>query len=127
MLAPWKKSYDKPKQYIKKQRHHFADKGLYSQSFSSSHGYESWTIKKAKHQRIGSVWIVVLEKTLESHLESKEIKPVNAKVNQHWIFIERTDAEARLLWPPDAKSRFIEKDPNAGKIEGRRRGWQRMR
>ena len=60
---------------------------------------------------------VVLEKTLESPLESKEIKPVNAKGNQPWIFIRRTDAEAEtpVLWPPDVKSRFIRKDPDAGK------------
>ena len=63
-------------------------------------------IKKAERQRIGSFWTVVLEKTLESRLGSKEIKPVNPKVNQHWISIERTDAEARILWPPDVKSRF---------------------
>ena len=75
-------------------------------------------------------WTVVLEKTLESPLDSKEIKPVNPKGNQHWIIIGRTDAEAEapILWPPDAKSRLIGKDPDAGKIEGRRkRGWQRMR
>ena len=70
----------------------------------------------------------MLEKTLESPLNCKEIKPVNLKENQPWIFIGRTDAEASILWPPDVKSRFIEKDPDAGKIEGRRRrGWQRLR
>ena len=66
---------------------------------------------------------MVLEKTLESPLDCKEIKPVNPKGNQFRIFIRRTDAEAEapILWPPDAKSRFITKDPDAGKIEGRRR------
>ena len=62
-------------------------------------------------------WTVVLVKTLESPLNSKEIKPVNPKGNQTWIFIGRTDAEAEvpILWPPDAKSQFIRKDPDAGK------------
>ena len=61
--------------------------------------------------------IMVLEKTLESPLESKEVKPVNPKRNQPWIFIGRTDAEAEapILWPPDAKSRLTRKDPDAGK------------
>ena len=74
-------------------------------------------------------WIVVLEKTLESPLACKEIKPVNTKGNQSWIFIGRTDAEAEapMLWPPDSKSRLIGKVPDAGKLEGRRSGWQRMR
>ena len=66
-------------------------------------------------------WIVVLEKTLESPLDSKEIKLVNPKGNQLWIFIGWTDAEAPVLWPLDAKTLML------GKIEGRRRGWQRMR
>ena len=62
-------------------------------------------------------WTVVLEKTLESPLDSKEIKPVNPKGNQSWIFIERTDAEAEtpILWPPDAKKWVTGKDPDAGK------------
>ena len=60
-------------------------------------------------------WIMMLEKTLESPLESKEIKPVNPKGNQSWIFIGRTDAEAPTLWPPDVKSCLIWKDPDAGK------------
>ena len=77
-------------------------------------------------------WTVVLEKTLESSLDCKEIKPVNPKGNQSWIFIGRTDAEteAPVLWPPDGKNWLIGKDPDAGKgkTEGRRRrGQQRMR
>ena len=73
---------------------------------------------------------VVLEKTLESPLDCKEIKLVNPKENQPSIFIGRTDAEAEapIFWPPDAKSQLIRKDPDAGRIEGKRRkGWQRMR
>ena len=74
-------------------------------------------------------WIVLLEKTLQSPLDSKEIKPVNPKGNQPWIFIGRTDAEAEapILWPSDVKSWLISNE-SLGKIEGRRRrGWQRTR
>ena len=73
-------------------------------------------------------WTVVLEKTPESPLDSKEIKAVNSKENQSWTFIGRTDAEPPILWPPDAKSQLIGKDPDARKDWGaRRRRWQRMR
>ena len=72
--------------------------------------------------------MVVLKKTLESPLDSKEIKPVNPKGNQPSIFIGRNDAEAPILWPPDAKSRLIEKTSKLGEIESKRRkGWQRIR
>ena len=120
MLAPWRKSYDQPRQHIKKQRHYFADKGPCSQSygFSSSRVWmweldykESWVLKN------WCFWTVVLEKILESPLDSKEIQPVHPKRNQSWIFFERTDAvaETPILWPPDAKSWLIWKDPDAGK------------
>ena len=116
---------------LKKQRHHFANKGPSSQSygFSSSHvrmweldHRESWALKKWCFQ-------TVVLKTVESPLDSKEIKPVNPKGNQHRIFIGRTGAEAEtlILWPPDVKSWLIWKDPDVGKIEGKRRGRQRMR
>ena len=85
---------------------------------------ESWVLKN------WCFWTVALEKTLESPLDCKEIQPVHPKGNQSWIFIGRTDAEAEtpILWPPNAKSWLIWKDPDAGKIEGRRRrGQQRMR
>ena len=120
-LALWKKSYDKPRQRIKKQWCHFANKGPYSQSygFSSSHVWmweldynEGWT---SKNWCFGTV---VLEKPLESPLDSKEIKPVNPKVNQSWIVIGRTDVEAPVLWPLDAKSQLIRKDLNPGKDWG---------
>ena len=93
-------------------------------------GYESWTIKKAEHRRIDAFELSrrVLEKTLESPLNCKEIQPVHSKGDQSWIFIARTDAEAEtpILWPPDANNWLIWKDPD--KIEGgRRRGQQRMR
>ena len=79
------------------------------------YGCESWTIKKAEHQRIGQT--VVLEKPLESPLGSKEIKPVNPKGNQPWIFISRTDTkvEAPILWPPEAKSQLVGKDSDPEK------------
>ena len=123
MLSPWKKSYDPPRQHSKKQRHYFANKGPASQGydFSSSHVWmweldykESWAPKN------WCFWTVVLEKTLASPLDCKEIQPVHPKGNQSWVFIGRTDAEAEtaILWPPDAKSQLIEKDPDAGKDWG---------
>ena len=84
------------------------------------YGCESWTVKKAEHQRIDAFWSVVLEKTLESPLDCKEIRPVYPKGNQSWMFIGRTDAEAEtpIFWPPDAKSWLTWKDPDAGKDWG---------
>ena len=72
-------------------------------------------------------WTVVVEKTLEISLDSKKIKPVNPKGNQPWIFIGRTDAEAPIIWPHDAKSWLTGKAPDAGKDWRRRREWPRMR
>ena len=82
------------------------------------YGCESWTIKKAEWRRIDNFRTVGLENTLESPLDSKEIKLVNPKGNQPWIFTGRTDAEAPILWSSDAKSRLIGKDPDAGKDWG---------
>ena len=130
MLAPWKKSYDQPRQHIKKQRHYFADKGPSSQSygFSSSHVQMCWTIKKAWVLKNWCFWTVVLEKTLESPLDCK-IKSVSPKGNQSWIF-----TEAPILWPPDAKNWLIVKDPDSGKrfkagregVERGRDGWMAL-
>ena len=120
MLAPWKESCDQPRQHIKKQRHYFAVKGPSSQSysFSSSHVW-MWELdyKEGWEPKNWCFWTVVLEKTLESHLDSKEIKTVSSKRNQSWIFIGRIDAEAEalILWPLDAKNWLIGKDPDAGK------------
>ena len=116
---PRKKSDDKPRQHIKKQRHHFVDKGLYSQSYGfSSSQVQMWELdhKEGRVPRNWCLWTVVLEKTLESPLDCKEIQLVHPKGNQSWIFIGRTDAEAEtpILWPPDAKSWLIWKDPDAG-------------
>ena len=112
--------YSSPRQHIKKQRCDFTDNGPYRQNygFSSSHAWmweldhkESWVPKN------WCFWTVVLEKTLESPLDSKEIKPVNTKGNQSWIFIGRTDtkAEIPILWSPDVKNWLIGKDPDPGK------------
>ena len=127
MLASWKKNYDKPRQHLKKQRHHFADKGPSSQSdgFSSSHVWmseldykESWAPKNW-HFRT-----VVLEKTLESPLE---IKPINPKGNKSWIFIGKTGVEAEA---PNLghllRAHLLEKTMILGKTEVRRRRGQQM-
>ena len=120
MLAPWKKSYDQPIQHIKNQRHYFANKSSARQSygFSCSHVWiwnlaykESWAPKN------WCFWTVLLEKTLESPLDCKEIQPVHSEGHQSWIFIVRTDVEAEtpILWPPDAKNLLNGKEPDAGK------------
>ena len=112
--------YNQPRQHIKKQRHYFANKGPSSQSydFSSSHVW-MWELDY-KGSWVPKNWCfctVVLEKTLESPLDCKEIQPVHPKGDQSWVFIGRTDveAEAPILWPPDAKNRILGKDPDAGK------------
>ena len=118
-LTPWKESYDQPRQQIKKQRHYFANKGPSSQSYGFSSGHvwmweldyeESWAPKN------WCFWTMVLEKTLESPLDRKEIEQVHPK-DQSWVFIGRTDVETEtpILWPPHAKSWLIGKDPDAGR------------
>ena len=120
MLTPWKESYDQPRQHIQKQRHYSANKGPSSQGYGFSSGHvwmweldceEGWAPKN------WCFWTVVLEKTLESPLDCKEIKPVHPKGNQSWIFIGRTNVEAEtpILWPPDVKNWLIRRDPDAGK------------
>ena len=133
MLAPCEKNCDQPRQHIKKERHYFANKGSSSQSygFSSSHvckwelDYEeSWMPKN------WCFWTVVLEKTLWSPEDCKEIQPVHPKGDQFWVIIGRTDAEAEapILWPPHVKSWLIGKDLDAGRDwglggEGDNREW----
>ena len=120
MLAPWKESYDKPRQHIKKHRCHFVNRGPYCQSygFSSSHiqmweldHKEGWVLKN------WCFWTVVLEKTLESPLDCKEIQPVNPKGNQSWIFIGKTcwswSSNTLTTWCEE--NRHDGKDPDAGK------------
>ena len=127
------KRYDQSREHIIKQRHYFANKGLSNQSygFFSSHIW-MWELdsKESWGPKNWCFWTVVLKKTLDSLLDYKEIKPVNPKGNQFWIFLARTDAEAEtpILWPPDGKNWLTGKDPDSGRIEGRsRRGWQSRR
>ena len=119
LLLGRKAMYDKPKQHIKKQRCYFATKVHQVKAMvfpiimygCELHHKESWAWKN------WCLWIVVLEKTLESPLDCKEIQPVNLKGNQSWISIGRTDAETEtlILWRPDVKNWLIGKDPDAGK------------
>ena len=120
MLTPWKKSYDQPRQHIKKQKYYFANKGPSGQGYSFSSGHvwiweldykESWALK---------IDAIVLEKTLESPLDCKEIQPVHPEGDQSWVFIGRTDAEAEtlILWPPHVKSWLTGKDSDAGRDWG---------
>ena len=115
----FKRCYDQPRQHIKKQRHYFAIKGPSSQSYGFSCGHVwMWELdyKKNWAPKNWCFQIVVLEKTLESPLDCKEIKPAHPKGNQSWIFLGRTDAEAEILilWPPDVKNWLLGKDPDAG-------------
>ena len=126
-LAPWKKSYDKTRQHFKKQRHCLTDKSLSSQSygFSISH-VRMWELdhKERWVLEYWCFWTMVLEKTPEGLLDSKEIKPVHPKGIQSWIFIGSTDVEVEtpILWPPDAKNWLSGKDPDAGKDWRREKG-----
>ena len=116
---------------ILKSRHYFVNKGPSSQGYGFSSGHvwmweldykESWVLEN------WCFWTVVLEKTLESPLNCKEIQPVCLKGNQSSVCIGRTDNEAEtpILWPPDVKSWLIWKDSDAGKVgEGDNRGWHR--
>ena len=93
------------------------------------YGYESWTVKKAEHQRIDAFELWYWRRLLRV-LACKEIQPVHSKGDQFWDFFGRTDAKAEtpILWPPHAKIWLIGKDPDSGRDGGRRRrGWQRMR
>ena len=121
ILAPWKKSYDQPRQHMKKQRHYFANKSLYSQSYGFSSGHvwmweldykESWAPKNWCFRT------VVLEKILESHLDCKEFKPVHIKGSQLWIFLARTDAEpdAPIICYLMQRAESLEKTLTLGKI-----------
>ena len=129
MLTPWKESYDQPRQHIKKQRHNFANKGPSSQGYGFSRGHVwMWELdyKEIWAPKNWYFWTVVLEKTLESPLDCKEIQPVHLKGDQSWVFIGGTDVEAEtpILWSPDVKSWLIRKDPDARKDWGQDdRGW----
>ena len=132
MVAPWKESYDQPRQHIKEQRHHFASKGPYSQGygFSSSH-VQMWELdhKEGWALKNWCFWTMALEKTLESPLDC-EFKAINPKRNQSWTSLEGLILKLKfqyfghMMWRADT----LEKTLMLGKIEGRRRrGQQRMR
>jgi len=132
-LTPWKESYDQPRQHIQKQKYYFANKGPSSQRYSFSSGHvwmweldseESWVLKN------WCFWTVVLEKTLESPLDCKEIQPVHPKGDQSWVFIGRLILKLKLQYFGHIMQRVdsLEKTLMLGGIGGRRRrGWQRMR
>ena len=121
MLAPWKKSYDQPRQQVKKQRHYFTNKGPSIQSYVFSSSYVVWIweldYKESWMPNNWCFWTVVLGKTLESPLDCKKFKLVHPKGNQSWIFIGRIDAKAEtpILWPPDLKNWLFGKESDSGK------------
>ena len=129
-MASWQESYDKPRQCVEKQRHYFADKGPYSQGYHLPSGHVR--LKGTDHKEGPSLaplmpknwclWTVVLQKTPESPLARKEVKPVNLKGNQPWILIGRTyaEAEAPIFWLSDANNWFFGKVPDAGKDWGQK-------
>ena len=123
MVTPWKKSYDQPRQHIKMQRYYFANECPSKQGYGFSSGHVwMWELdyKESWMPTNWCFWTVVLEQTLESPLDCKEIQPIHPKGDQSWIFIGRTDAEAEtpILWPPDVKSRLIWKNLEVGKDWG---------
>ena len=104
-IASWQESDDKPRQCVEKQRHYTADKGLYSQGYGPPRGHvQFWGLdhKESRMPKNWCFWTVLLEKTPESPLDSKEIKPVNLKGAQPWIRTRRTEAEAAVFWSSDA-------------------------
>ena len=133
MLTPWKESYDQPRQHIQKQRHYFANKGPSSQGYGFSCGHvsmweldyeESWAPKN------WCFWTVVLEKTLESPLDCKEIKPINLKEISPEYSLEglmlklKLQYFGHLMWTVDSLEKTLMLRGTGGR---RRRGWQRMR
>ena len=121
--TPWKESYDQPRQHIKKQRHYFANKGPSGQGYSFSSGHVwMWELDHEESSVLKNwcFWTVVLEKTLKSPLDWKEIQPVHPKGDQSSVFIRRTHAEAEtpILWPPHAMSWLIGEDGDAGRDWG---------
>ena len=133
MLVPWKKSYDQPREHIKKERHYFVSKGPSSQSYGFSSGHVwMWELdyKEGWVPKNGCFWSVVLEKTLESPLDSKEIRPVSLKEISPEYSLEGLMLKRKLQYFGHLMRRTdsFEKTLMLGKIEGwRRRGWQRMR
>ena len=122
MLALWKKSYNQTRQHITKQRQYFANKSPSSQSYSFSVVVFMWELgyKESWAPKNWCVWTVVLEKSLETPLDCKEIQPVHSKGGQSWVLFGRTDVEAEtsILWPPHVKSGLMGKDCEAGRDWG---------
>ena len=126
MLVPWQKSYDKPRQRIKKQRHHLADKGPSSQSYGFPVvmcGCESWTIKKAKHRRIDAFELCCWRRLLRvpwtarrSNLQSI-LKEINPEYSLEGLMLKLKN---QYFGPPNVKSQLIGKDPDAGKDWGQK-------
>ena len=121
-------SYDKPRQCVEKQRHYSADKGLYGRGYGLPSGHiQLWELdhKKGRMPKNWCLWTVVLEKTPESPLNFKEIKPVNLNGDQPWIFTRRTDAEAEapVFWSSDVNRWFIGKVPDVGKDWRQKENW----
>ena len=132
MLAPWKKSYDQPRQFIKKQKHYFANKGPSSQSYGSPvvmYGCESWTIKKAEHWRIDAFelwcWRRLLRVPWTARTPNQSIlKKISPEYSLERLMLKlKLQYSDHLMWRTDS----FEKTPMLGKIESGRRGWQRMR
>ena len=114
MLAPWKESYGQSRKHIKKQRHYFASKDLYGQSYGFSNSYvRMWELdhKEGWTQKNWCSWTVVLEKTLESPLNCKEIQPVHSKGGQPWVFIGRTDVEVLVVLQLDCSRGWYVRPP----------------
>ena len=131
-LAPWKKSYDQPRQHIKKQRHYFAKKGLSSQScgFSRSHEWcESWTVKKAEHRRIDAFerwcwWRFLRVPWTARRSKQSILKEISLEYSLEGLILKlKLQSFGHLMWRTDS----FEKPLMLGKTEGRRRGLQRMR
>ena len=130
-------NYDQPRQQIKKQRHYFANKGPSSEGYGFSSGHvwmQELDYKESLTPKNWCLWTVVLEKTLESPLDCKEIHPVHPEGNQSWIFIGNSLEELMLKLKLQhfghlmRRTNSLEKTLMLGKIEGgRRKGWQRMR
>ena len=130
MLAPWKKSYDQPRQHIKKQRHYFANKCPSSQSycFSSSHGYESWTIKKAEHLRIDAFELWCWRRVLRVPWAARRSNQSILKEISPEYSLEGLMLKLQYYGHQTQTTDSLEKTLMLGKTDGRRRrGWQRMR
>ena len=129
MLSPWKKSHYQPRQHIKSRditlptKVHLVKAMIFPVVM---YGWESWTIKKAEHQRSDAFELWCWRRLLRVPWTARRSNQSILKGNQSWIFIGRTDAEAEtpILWPPDAKSQLVRKDPDAGK--GRRQEEKRV-